>query len=575
MKKNTTRFLAIALALVMALGVLAACSNDQPAVDPAAPNTPTSPGTPNSPAPPPPPPPGEEQILRFGTTGVDGRFAPIMSNNIYDAYVSQLVFEPLAYNNAEGAFVPILADWTVSADALTYTFTLKDGITFSDGTPLTTADVAFTYRSMSHPDYDGPRSYVVADMLGYDEFRAGSTTNFPGVRIVDAKVIEFTFKDGTASPANIQSFIYGIMPEHIFAFNSWNDFLDMNSSPLGSGKFVLDDYRPMEYVRLSKNPNYWNPADAPKIDGVLMLDVPEESLQNAFLSGQIDLAQPATTIDNYNDFSAMSIAQPLVHLDNGYQFMCFNTLRPQLSDVRVRQALMYSLPRQAYVDIMLGPLGSVGLAPISPASWAFPDSGMNDYALDLAKAEELFAEAGWVKGSDGVLAKDGVRMAISWLVYTDAPWPGILSELAFDSWRQVGVELNIEIMDFNTVSSRTMEPPPEDKDFDIYTMGFSLSIDPDPSGALFDYDAYVEGGFNASGYYNERAQELIRLGKTEFDQARRTAIYHEWAQLMNEEIPTVIVAYRYMLWAVSNRVQGLGIDVYWDWTQDISNITLS
>jgi peptide/nickel transport system substrate-binding protein len=165
-------------------------------------------------------------------------------------------------------------------------------------------------------------------------------------------------------------------------------------------------------------------------------------------------------------------------------------------------------------------------------------------------------------------------MHIKWLVYTDASWPGTLSGMAADTWKQLGVELEIELMDFDTVSSRTMDAAPGEKDFDIYTMGFSLSVDPDPTGALFDDNAYVAGGFNASGYKNEEAMKLVAEGKAEFDIAKRTEIYKEWAKIMNTEIPHVIIAYRSEIFGCNNRVKGMEIDTYKTFVQSIRKVTI-
>lgn len=154
---------------------------------------------------------------------------------------------------------------------------------------------------------------------------------------------------------------------------------------------------------------------------------------------------------------------------------------------------------------------------------------LNAYDYDLEKAGQLMDEAGWTMGEDGFRYKDGQKFSVNWLVYTDSTWTQTISSMAADSWKQLGVELDIQLMDFDTVASRTTDPAPADKDFDIYTMGFSLSVDPDPTGALFDADAYVAGGFNASGYRNDRAQELIKQGRAEFDNEKRKPIYQESA----------------------------------------------
>ena len=565
------RIIALSIALLMSLTLLAACgSKDSGSTTP----PPASSGSSSSSSSTPEASSGGDNILRFGTTGVAGNFNPIMANNVYDAYVMDLVFDFLVKNDAKGEYKGDIADFTISDDFLTYTFKLKDGITFSDGTPMTSADVEFTYKTIAHPDYNGPRGYAVADLVGYEEYHAGETDVFEGIKVIDGKTVSFTFGDGLASPANIECFVYGIMPMHYYDFNSWDDFLDLLQVPLGSGKFVFNDFRLKEYVMLDVNTNYWDTAKTPKIDGILMSEIPEESLMDAFSTGQLDLAQPQTNLDNYNGYNAMEGVVLNPRMGNGYTYLCFNTVRATVNDVKVRQALMYALDRKSFIEAVYGPLASVGLAPISPVSWAFPDSGLNDYAFNMAKAAELMDEAGWTKGSDGILQKNGVRMSLIWLVYTDVEWPGRLAEMAYDSWRDLGVELDIQLYDFDTVIERTMDAPLEDRDFDIYTMGWSLSIDPDPTGALFDYDAYVVGGFNASGYFNQESQDLIRDGKTEFDQAKRAAIYKKWALLVNEEIPTIVVAYRNEIWVYNERVNNMIITPYEDWTMCISDVVL-
>jgi ABC-type transport system substrate-binding protein len=246
---------------------------------------------------------------------------------------------------------------------------------------------------------------------------------------------------------------------------------------------------------------------------------------------------------------------------------------PKLGDARVRQALLYALDRENFILAQYGStdIARVGLAPMSPSSWAFPDeSELNAYAFDLDKAAALLDEAGWILNEDGYRYNaDGLKLTLRWLVYEDSPWPATLSAMAFDTWSQIGVDLVIDKMDFNTVSVIAMDAKPFEKDFDIYTMGFSLSTDPDPSGALFDYEAFVEGGFNASGYYNERAQELIKLGKSTFDVAERADYYKEWVKLMNAEVPTTIVAYRAEIWGINDRVSGLDLDTYANFVDNI------
>ena len=505
-------------------------------------------------------------ILRFGTSGIEGTFNPVVSDGVYDNYVVSLVFEGLISNDAEGQYIPSLAEsWELSDDKLTYTFTLKDGITFSDGSALTADDVAFTYNTIKEADYAGPRSAVGAAI--------------DTVTVVDDKTI--AFKMVKASPANIANFTYGIMSKEYYAHSSFEELTQKNPTPMGTGKFVLEDggYAPKQYVKLTKNENYWDAENAPKIDGVTLSEVSEDTVLSALQAGEIDMCQPAAKAENVEAIDGMDNAHLVSYLGNGYTFMAFNTTRPTLAQTEVRQALMYALDRKSFLKAEYGSddLVSLGMAPISPVSWAYPgNDALNAYDYDLDKAAKMLDDAGWKDtDGDGIRDKDGTPLHLNWLVYTDSTWPGTLSSMAYDSWHKIGVDLEITQMDFNTVSSMTMDAEPGEKDFDIYTMGFSLSADPDPTGGLYDADAYVAGGFNASGFRDDKSQELIAEGLAEFDQDKRAEIYKEWAIRQNELVPTAIIAYRSEIWGIADRVHGLDdLNSYQDFTSFISDVTL-
>jgi len=562
---KSRKFLALFTAVIMVLTMFTGCAKQTPPAD-----AKSSTEEPKAEE------PKVEKILKMGASSYSGLFNPIMSDNVYDDYISRTIFEALVGNNSDGEMIPDLAEWTLSDDKLTYTFTLKDGIKFSDGTPMTTEDVAFTYMTIAHPDYNGPRAYAVSSLTGYEEFHSGTKDTFDGIKVIDDKTISFTFPEGMAAPANIECFIYGIMPKHYYEFATWEDFLALNEKPLGSGIMIFENWEPKQFVKLIKNADYWDAANAAKIDGILISEVPDESIISALQTNQIDFGQVPSSAENLEAIEMLDNIQIANYLGNGYTFMCFNCTRPKLADVRVRQALMYALDRESFINAQYGEgLASVGMAPISPSSWAFPESSeLNAYSFDMDKAGKLMDEAGWTMGTDGFRYKDGEKFKVNWLVYTDSSWPGTLSSMAADTWKQLGVELEVELMDFDTVASRTMDAAPADKDFDIYTMGFTLSIDPDPTGALFDDNAYVAGGFNASGYKNAAAMELVAKGKAEFDNTKRAVIYKEWAKIMNEEIPHVIIAYRSEIWGINNRVKGMELGTYSDWVQRLKEISI-
>ena len=505
-------------------------------------------------------------ILKLGLSGVEGNFNPFIASNVYDGYVDSLLFEPLVTVNSSGEYVVDLAeDYTLSDDKLTYTFTLPEDAKFSDGSDLTAEDVAFTYNIPKEEDYAGPRLDLA--------------TTIADIEVIDDKTVAFTM--ASASPANIKNFTYGILSKEHYAHDTFEELNELNQNPLGSGKFVLeeDGYASKQYVKLKVNENYWDEDEKPQVDGVYMLEIADDTVLSSLESGEIDFCMPAAKAENLEAIEAIDGAHLVSYTGNGYTFMCFNTTRKTLAETEVRQALMYALDRKSFLKAEYGSdeLVSIGLAPISPISWAFPDEeDLNPYDYDLEKAASMLDEAGWVDtDGDGIRDKDGTPLELTWLVYYDSTWPQTLSSMAYDSWGSIGVKLNIETMDFNTVAAETQDPEPEDKDFDIYTMGWSLSADPDPTGGLFDADAYRAGGYNASGFRDDRSQELIAEGLAEFDQDKRAEIYKEWAIRQNELVPTAVVAYRSEIWGISDRVHGLDdINSYQNFTAFISDVTL-
>lgn len=123
---------------------------------------------------------------------------------------------------------------------------------------------------------------------------------------------------------------------------------------MGSGIMVFDSWAPKQYIKLMKNTNYWDPDRAAKIDGVLMSEVPDTSMLQALQNGEIDFGMPSASAENLKALEGMDNINIENYLGNGYTYMCFNTTRDTLSDVRVRQALIYALDRKSFIKAEYG-----------------------------------------------------------------------------------------------------------------------------------------------------------------------------------------------------------------------------
>jgi peptide/nickel transport system substrate-binding protein len=507
-------------------------------------------------------------VLTVSTTSLDGKFNPAMADNVYDNWVVSLVFEGLITNDEKGNPIPAAAtSWDISEDKLVYTFHLEEGMTFHDGEPVTAQDVAFTYYTMADPDYDGPRGYAVADIAGVEAYQNKETDTIDGIKVIDDATISFEIV--APNVQKIWDFGYGIMPEHIYKYDNWEAFKATMNNPVGSGIMKFDEFKVGEYVRLSANDDYFKGRAA--VNGVIIKLQPIETATAALAAGDVDLVNPPANLENYDIMTSTGITNVQEFTGNGYNYIGFNLRSPKLSDKRVRQALAYGLNREVFIENQWEGFASVCNAPISPVSWAYPDpSLLNDYAYDPEKAKALLDEAGWIDtDGDGIRDKDGVKLTLLWTAYNDVDWPMNLIAMAKENWKEIGVELEAELMEFNAVAEKVFD----NQDFELWNMGWSLAIDPDPTG-IFDKASDVLGGYNAGGYYNERAEEIFKEGILEYDQAARAKLYQEWAIIANDELPYLFNAYRNEIWGVNDRVKGMELGPYYDWTYTIKEITL-
>lgn len=513
--------------------------------------------------------PAVPQVLRFGTNSVNGIFNPIYSDNVYDSYVVDLLFDGLVQNDETGTYYPLLAEkWEVSEDKLTYTFTLKDA-TFSDGSKVTADDVKFTYEWIARPDYTGPRTSAVSDVEGYEAYHTGAATEVTGIKVIDEKTVSFTTT--VAKVDRISDYIYGILSKNYYNKETEELFLELNNAPMGAGRFLFDEYAPGQFVKTVVNPDYYNTEKASKLEAVQVLIIPTETQIDALLAGQVDIVQPTVNRENY-DRVAGGGAQALTFVGNGYTFMGVNHEDPIVGDKLVRQALWYGVDRAKWIENEYAGFAGVGLAPISPVSWAYPDeSDLNPYAFDPDKAAALLDEAGWKLGADGIREKDGKKMIITFEVYNDVPWPANFVSIAKEQWGNLGIQVEANVTDFNSVSDKVFDT----RDWQLFLMGFSLSIEPNPI-PIFGKVSAVPGGFNAGYFIDDHAEELFTKILAEYDVEKRAELYKEWAVYYNEVLPNqVVLAQRQELWAVGGNVKGIDkLGPYYNWVAATSDITI-
>ncbi|EGT0013460.1 peptide ABC transporter [Clostridium perfringens] len=505
--------------------------------------------------------------LIVGTTDPKGEFVPIYSSTLYDSWVNKLVFDGLISNNEKGEAVPNVAEsYEVSEDGKTYTFKLNKGIKFTNGQELTAKDVAFTFTSICDPGYDGPRMDAVSNLVGYEEYNKGDAKSVEGIKVIDDYTISFTNKNVDA--AGIWNFEYGIMPESVYKFEKGNfqAVKDKLLEPVGSGAYKFVHFKPGQEVKFEKNPDYWK--GEPKIPYIVMKVTNAQTLLQELMAGTVDIDRVGAKPENIDPLKQAGFLNLDLYMQNGYGYMGLNYGSDKVKDPKVRQALLYGLNREGFMQSYYQGYGQVYNSHILPTSWAYnPD--VPKYEYNPEKANQLLDEAGWKDtNGNGVRDKDGVELELQWLTYTGSKYVDALIPIVQQSWEQIGVKVTPELMEFGTMMDKV-----DSREYDIFNGAWNLSIDPDPSG-IFAISQDVPGGFNNIGWRNEEADKLLKEGKGTTNQEERKKAYAEWQLKFSEDVPYILLGNAQEMFASNSRVKGYNPSTYIDWTHDVYKLEL-
>ncbi|GAA0095016.1 ABC transporter substrate-binding protein [Clostridium perfringens] len=505
--------------------------------------------------------------LIVGTTDPKGEFVPIYSSTLYDSWVNNLIFDGLISNNEKGEPVPNVAEsYEVSEDGKTYTFKLNKGIKFTNGQELTAKDVAFTFTSICDPGYDGPRMDAVNNLVGYEEYNKGDAKSVEGIKVIDDYTISFTNKNVDA--AGIWNFSYGIMPESVYGFEKGNfqAVKDKLLEPVGSGAYKFVHFKPGQEVKFEKNPDYWK--GEPKIPYVVMKVTNAQTLLQELMAGTVDIDRVGAKPENIDPLKQAGFLNLDLYMQNGYGYMGLNYGSDKVKDPKVRQALLYGLNREGFMQSYYQGYGQVYNSHILPTSWAYnPD--VPKYEYNPEKANQLLDEAGWKDtNGNGVRDKDGVELELQWLTYTGSKYVDALIPIVQQSWEQIGVKVTPELMEFGTMMDKV-----DSREYDIFNGAWNLSIDPDPSG-IFAISQDVPGGFNNIGWRNEEADKLLKEGKGTTNQEERKKAYAEWQLKFSEDVPYILLGNAQEMFASNSRVKGYNPSTYIDWTHDVYKLEL-
>jgi len=437
--------------------------------------------------------------------------------------INLLLFAGLTAHDENNEVVPGLAEtWKFDEQTNTYSFTLREGLTFHDGEPLTAEDVKFTIEAIKDP-HNGSEN----------------ASNFQDVEAI--KVLDDTHIDIKLSAPNAAMPDYltiGILPKHILEGQDMTTS-DFNQHPVGAGPYRLASWEMGQSITMEKFDDYY--AGAPKIDTVIFKIVDDTDVRALQLqTGELDFAQITPKAEaNFRedpDFAIYSMKT------SDYRGIMYNfNAKLWKQNPELPAILSFAIDRQAIIDSVLLGHGQKAYSPLQAGS--YNNETIEKYDYDPEKTKKLLEEEGWKKDNDGIYEKNGQRLKFT---------------INCSQGDQVRIDMaNICAQYFNDIGADVTVETPAEIDWagqDAFLIGWGSPFDPDDH----TYKVFATGqAANYGSYSNETADKLLAAARTTSDKDERCALYMKFQEELTTAPPYTFIAYIDAIYAGNSNIQGI------------------
>ena len=500
-----------------------------------------------------------EKIINIGVTDSLGGVNPfVIDQTEINKYAVGLMFLPLMELDSELNFVGMLADSVTTEDNLNFTVHINDEAVWSDGTPVTAADVEFTVRRLASPVVNNTTLMLYAfEGIGDDGFVTAGAESIDGIQIIDDKTVRFTSKNPMALTTfeNTYARYIHTLPKHIIEKFSEEELLTtewFNRPDVINGPFYLTDYDNNHYISYEANQDYWK--GSPKIDKLNIKIVDASQVLAGLQSGEIDITHHTLTAIPQKDYQSL---EALENVDVVYGAPITNQSAfiqtANIKDARVRQALVYAIDRQKLVDELLQGHGEVVDGFLSSASPFFDDS-LSVIPYDPEKAKALLQEAGW----------DGSQTLRFYVNSGDTTFVNG-AQVLVAQWAEVGIKVEVQTVDLATLMTIAGST-----DYDIMAVQYTYApVDPYP-----DIDWLLNGEGSWTGYISDEIKTALADAQKTSDVDEITKLYSIVDKKVQEDVPMFSVYIISAQGAVSKRIKGAQPSAY-GFFNDVQNWDIS
>lgn len=443
--------------------------------------------------------------------------------------IESCVVEGLVTNDEQMRIVPVLAAEIPTLankgvvlrpdGGMDVTWKLRPGVKWHDGVPHTSADVKFTVDAINKGDWK-PES-----VDGFDRISSVDTP--------DSLTAVVHYKEVYA-PYQLQ-FVRGTLPRHVLEGRDINSANDYNRAPLGTGPYKVKEWKTGEYILLEAVPTYWRNGAPAKIRQLLFRFLANTTTRiNLLKSGEVHMVA-LLPWDKVREVQPLTSVRLNKVVGNGYEHVTLNQRHfPAFADVRVRKALAHAVDRATLVATILDGQVSVVNGPIQPLSPAY-EPNVATYGFDTTASNRLLDEAGWRRGSDGIRAKDGKRLAFTLITQSGFAIRENVSQALQQAFRDIGVDMQVRLLDGTSISAVWFKG-----EFDAMLHWWQMGADPELT-LFFARDRMPPAGRNINYIDDAALTDLLYRSDRTADEAQRDDLLKQAQRRIAELAPEIVL----------------------------------
>ncbi len=471
----------------------------------------------------------------------------------YGYSLRNLIYDTLLEWTTLDAVGPGLADtWETSDDGLVWTFHIREGVTFHDGTPCTAEDIAWSLNWAQEMEVETYSFYLYA----FDEIVA-----------LDPTTLQITLSEPIGNLEYMLIFVW-ITPRSVWEGMTYDEIMEFEdlSAGIGTGPYRLVDWVEGESLILEANEDYW--GGAPAIDRIIYQEyASEDAMVQALLAGEVDVidSAPNTAIETLQAAENIEVAiMPTTEIDeliiNSHEE---GTQPASLNDPTVRLAIAYAIDKQRIVDVAYLGYAEAATTVIPTSMGEWHNSDVVDIPFDPVEGSRILEDAGYVDSDGDGIREDLEGNPMEYRLYAeDTATNARIIEIISDGLAQIGISAPPTVMDEDSLIG--LYP---DFDFDLIYWGWGLDPDPDFAMLIFTCDQREEGGWSDSGYCAEDFEQMYYDQGHATDHDERVQLIWDMQEYLFEQRPYIVLTYPEYIQAYrSDRFTGFGLesgDITW------------